>query len=302
MAGSTDYRPRIERALHYIRDHLDETLTVADVARAAHLSEFHFHRIFTMVMGEPVGRFVTRKRLELAAMRIAYEPERSITDIALSSGYSSPSNFTKAFVAHFGCTPSDVRRGAKTPGKLDPASLYVLPPEADESTRDAEHARLSAIARFENWQESELACIASTAGYSLAAVEHAWSLILAAAHEAGLQQPFDAYGLAFDSPQLLAKERCHYHACLAWPADKPIPSRLFRGKIPAGRYAIFPYSGPVADAEAHYRAIYSAWLPRSSAQPDDFVAVDHYVQGGPTENPSLVGKTIRFEVCVKLRV
>ena len=35
-------RAEIERALRFIGDHLEQPLTVADVARAAHLSEFHF--------------------------------------------------------------------------------------------------------------------------------------------------------------------------------------------------------------------------------------------------------------------
>ena len=107
---SLDYRPRVERALRFIGENLDRPLSVAEVARAAHLSEFHFHRIFAAVMGEPIGRLITRRRLELAALRLAYETERSVTDIALSVGFSSTSNFSKAFSAHFGCAPSRLRQ------------------------------------------------------------------------------------------------------------------------------------------------------------------------------------------------
>ena len=76
----------------------------------AHRSEFHFHRIFTAIVGEPIGRFISRRRLETAALRLAYQPERSVGDIALACGYSSISNFSKAFSAFFGCSPSQVRR------------------------------------------------------------------------------------------------------------------------------------------------------------------------------------------------
>ena len=41
-----DYRPQVERAIAHILEHLGGPLTLADVARVAHLSEFHFHRIF----------------------------------------------------------------------------------------------------------------------------------------------------------------------------------------------------------------------------------------------------------------
>src|SRR5689334_5629349 len=123
-----DHRPRIERAVRYIAEHLAEPLTTAEVARVANTSEFHFHRIFAAAVGEPPGRFVTRLRLERAALRLAYEPELSVTEIALSSGYSSISNFTKAFSSWFGFPPSRVREpGAPLPSAvLDPAALYAL--------------------------------------------------------------------------------------------------------------------------------------------------------------------------------
>src|SRR5262245_33722865 len=107
MAGSN--RTAIERSLAFIAQHLEEPLQVSDVARAAHLSEFHLHRVFHAEVGESIGRFITRRRLEVSALRLAYEPDRSITDIALSSGYSSSSNFSKAFSAYFGQSPSSVR-------------------------------------------------------------------------------------------------------------------------------------------------------------------------------------------------
>ncbi|WP_437900592.1 helix-turn-helix domain-containing protein [Sorangium sp. So ce124] len=103
------HRPEIERALRFIAANLERPITVADVARAARLSEFHFHRVFHAAVGEPIGRFITRRRLEQSALRLAYEPDRSIMDVALSSGYSSASNFSNAFAAHFGCSPSQVR-------------------------------------------------------------------------------------------------------------------------------------------------------------------------------------------------
>jgi len=77
-------RPEVERALRFIGDNLGRTLTVADVARAARLSEFHFNRVFHSIVGEPVGRFITRRRLEFAAFRLPYELHQSITVVALA--------------------------------------------------------------------------------------------------------------------------------------------------------------------------------------------------------------------------
>lgn len=76
----------MERALCFIADHLEEPMVVADVARAAGLSEYYLHRVFREAVGETIGRFVMRRRLETAALRLAYQRDRSISDIALSSG------------------------------------------------------------------------------------------------------------------------------------------------------------------------------------------------------------------------
>jgi AraC family transcriptional regulator len=72
-------RPRleVERAITYIQEHLSEPLTVVQISKAAGLSEFHLHRVFHQAIGESVGRFITRKRLETAALRLACEPSTS---------------------------------------------------------------------------------------------------------------------------------------------------------------------------------------------------------------------------------
>jgi len=305
---ASDYRPRIERAIQFIADHGDEPLTVAEVARAAHLSEFHFHRIFSSVMGEPVGRFVTRRRLELAALRLAYEPDRPITDIALSAGYSSLSNFSKAFAAFFGCSPSQVRRpDAALPPAIGtltrrygkafrPADLHALPPDVGDDERRRQAAELSRRVRFETFPGLTLACLSSPAGYDAAALESLWTELIDRARQLGLcGDTVDAWGIAHDSPQLTAPELCRYHACVPCPDGAALPGPLFAGRIPAGRYAVFPYAGDVAGVEKEYRAIYSSWFPHSSLAPDDFTSVDHYVHDWPVDG------RIDFEIWIKVR-
>lgn len=55
-------------------NNLTRSLSVAEVARVAAMSEFHFHRVFAAVMDETVGEFIVRQRMELAALRLAYRP------------------------------------------------------------------------------------------------------------------------------------------------------------------------------------------------------------------------------------
>jgi AraC family transcriptional regulator len=290
------HRPEIERALRFIADHLDRPITVAEVARAAGMSEFHLHRVFHAEVGESIGRHITRRRLELAALRLAYEPDRSITDVALSSGYSSSSNFTKAFTGYFGCSPSRVRAPdlALPPavGKLTelhgrtfrPADLYALPPPQGAAELAREARFWEARVRYETIAERQLACLASPGGYDFEAVMQTWQELVARAHQLGLADgPVDAWGLAHDSPDVTSPELCRYHACLPCSPDADVPSPLFRGTMLAGRYAVFPYDGPVEGVGPAYRAIYSCWFREASVAPEDFVPLDHYVGDFPAD-------------------
>lgn len=289
-------RPEIERALRFIGDNLERPLTVSQVARAAHLSEFHFHRVFHATVGEPIGRFVTRRRLELAALRLAYEPDRSVTDIALSSGYSSSSNFSKAFSAFFGCSPSALRQPTSdlpaSIGKLTtlygkgfrPTDLYVLPPDVTDDERRERAAEWERRVRYEVTTGVDMACLASPGGYELSTLASLWIDLIARARQLGLcEDAVDAWGIAHDSPQITAPELCRYHACVPLLHDVRLPSPLFRGRLPEGRYAVFEYEGPVEDLEQAYRAIYSCWFPSSALAPEDFTPFDHYVGDEPRD-------------------
>ncbi|MCZ6787660.1 MAG: AraC family transcriptional regulator, partial [Planctomycetota bacterium] len=46
------YLSRIEKALHYIESNLERRFGVADVAAVAGYSPYHFHRLFTLIVGE----------------------------------------------------------------------------------------------------------------------------------------------------------------------------------------------------------------------------------------------------------
>jgi AraC-like DNA-binding protein/dienelactone hydrolase len=119
-----DYRTRIGRVLAHIAGHLDAELSLAELAAIAHVSPYHFHRLFRAMTGESVAALVRRLRLETAA-RALRESDAAVIDVALAAGYGAPEAFSRAFHAGFGMAPSEFRRVLIPPRYTPPLSLEL---------------------------------------------------------------------------------------------------------------------------------------------------------------------------------
>lgn len=104
-----EYRKRINAAIDFIQANLQQNPVLEEVAKAAHLSPFHFHRIFKLVVGETVADFTRRIRLEKAAGKFFYKKDRTVTQVAIELGFSSSQNLAKAFKQHFDLTPTAIK-------------------------------------------------------------------------------------------------------------------------------------------------------------------------------------------------
>ena len=100
---------RINNAILYIETHLSEKLMLNDIAEKAHFSAFHFHRIFSLVVGETVNNFITRKRIEKAAGLLIHQKETPITEISELLGFSSLSSFSRGFKKFYGVSPVEFK-------------------------------------------------------------------------------------------------------------------------------------------------------------------------------------------------
>ena len=99
----------VNRAIDYIMEHIEEDLSLEQVADHCHFSKYYFSRLFKAQTGESVCGFIRRVRLEQSAFRLKTERERSITDIGADYGYS-PSNYSSAFRLRYQTTPVNFRR------------------------------------------------------------------------------------------------------------------------------------------------------------------------------------------------
>lgn len=96
-------------AIEHIERHLDAEIDIADLARRALTSEYHFRRMFSALAGVSLSGYIRRRRLSVAGGEVVSGDE-SLLDIAVRYRYGSSEAFARAFRAMHGVGPSEARR------------------------------------------------------------------------------------------------------------------------------------------------------------------------------------------------
>lgn len=287
IKSKLEYQKRINDALTYVRENLDKTISLEEVARAACFSPFHFHRIFAALMQETLGEYITRKKLERAAIKLAYSADVNVTNVAFDYGYSSVSSFSKAFNQWFGCRPTEISRIKQRlesgKGKLqtkyhkfiDSEQLFVGPSDGEWAATFHEidrRVRIDSISAF------ELFYLTSPGGYDFPSIKHTWEKLIEILEDHHIDQnDCDRFAISHDHPGLTPSTMCRYDACVTLPGDLPSNLHLAKTAVPRGRYAVFPVEGPEDTILEKYLEFYTVWMPQSGYEPDDFPVLEHYL-------------------------
>ncbi len=109
MSAPPSALARVTAAVRRIEHDLAAELNLAELAREARLSPYHFLRTFQSLTGVTPHQFVLRRRLRQAAVRLGSERSK-VLDIALDCGFRDLSNFNHAFRAEFGASPLGYRK------------------------------------------------------------------------------------------------------------------------------------------------------------------------------------------------
>jgi AraC family transcriptional regulator len=291
-----DYLERIRRVLRFVQEHLDETLTPAHLAEVAHLSPYHFHRIFSGIVGESISSHVRRLRLERAAGELR-RTDRDVIDIALDAGYEAHEPFTRAFREHFGTPPSAFRK-LDGPLVVPPAlcGVHYGPDEAvsrfvplqegtkmiDVRLQTLPTRRLLALAHHGEYQD-----IGPTFGRLM---QEAGSRGLLAADSVSL-------GIYYDDPETTPVDQLRAHACVTVAdSTREAPAGFELLTLNGGEFAVGVHRGPYTALKDSYRWLFGQWLPSSGRDAAGAPCFEVYVSDpGTTAPPDLV-----TEICVPL--
>jgi AraC family transcriptional regulator len=112
--GGVLAKPKLRAVLEYIHEHLDAELCLDHLAALAHMSPYHFARLFKNSTGMPPHQYVIARRVERAKELLRDRDPLPLAEVAVETGFSSQSHFTRHFKRFVGVTPRQFQTDART--------------------------------------------------------------------------------------------------------------------------------------------------------------------------------------------
>jgi AraC family transcriptional regulator len=277
------YKERVLRVLIHIQGHLDEIMTLEDLAGIAHFSPFHFHRIFRGMVGESVQEHIRRLRLERAAHRLKFS-DLPVTRLAFEAGYETHEAFTRAFGSMFGVAPVQFRQAHRAlpfpavssgvhfspDGRLtDFQVLQTVGPELAVSLRPVPMMHVAFVRHVGPYDH----------------VGETWGKLFAWAGPSGLIGPHTkVVGVVHDDPEVTPPERIRYDAGLVVNQDFKPAGEIGVQAIGGGEFAVASHRGPYSGFGETYARLCGQWLPAAGREPRSAPALEIYCNS-PQDTP-----------------
>ena len=227
------YFQAVYRVIYYIEQHYSEDLPVEELARISGFSKYHFHRIFFSVVGENLSTFIRRIRLSASTGKLSH---RSVTEVAMQSGYETPASFAKAFKENFGLSPSAYakqQKNSKESIMTDVKTVEVAP--------------------------TEVLCVRRTGDYMVSAGQ-AFEVLMGFAYTQKIKHKKSLmgkearmFGIGYDDPDSVPVEQLRYDACISYD-DKTVEpeGEIVDKTIAGGKYLYHLHKGDYAGLKEKY--------------------------------------------------
>jgi len=248
LSTREEYLKRVNIVVDYINNHLDEELDLEKLAVRSNLSPFHFHRIMKAFLGESLGAYIIRVRLETAVRLLRYT-DLPVEQIAYSVGYEMPSSLSKSFKQFYDITPLEYRNNKNfvimKPVQLNPDLKLKSPKVVELETKKAIYIRL-------NGAYSELDFCGT------------WSRLWDYVKEQKLfSAGIEHLSIYHDDPKVTTSEKLRTDVCLVLQKPAAPKGEIGVKEIAGGKYAVFLYQGPYTNLGIVYDTIFAQWLPGS---------------------------------------
>lgn len=255
-----NYLRQVQRGIDFIEQNLDSDVAIADVARHAGISQWHFQRIFKALTNETLKTYIRSRRFANALVKLS-DGNARILDIAFEAGFESQESFTRAFKKAFGVTPAYYRRRrSELPFlrklRFDEDYLRHIHRGVTLEPVFSEHPPRTFVGMRTLFYgvDSEKNNLATK-------LPSLWAAFVPRLDEIRRLHRGVAYGVI---RQTAAQgEELEYFAAVEVTDRDQVPDGMTAIELPAARYAAFTHTGNLSRLDATVSYIYSSWLARS---------------------------------------
>lgn len=223
--------------------------------------------MFKAQVGISAIQYLQLARLKRASLRLAFEPQKSITEIAFEASFDSSEAFTRAFRREFALSPSEFR--SQPEWQAWHSKFIFKPPSVGEIDVNVD------IIDFEAKQVG----VVEHKGHPDKVFDSAAKLI-AWRKETGLSPIIssETYGVPYSDPSDTLPEEFRFDICGTVTSEVPENRHgVKNGAIPAGRCALAVHKGSHDSISDTVYYLYQQWLPTSGEALRDYPCFFRYL-------------------------
>ncbi len=276
-----DYLDRLVRGIEFIESNLHGVCNLQNIAVAACLSPFHFHRTFTALTGETPGDYVRSRKLTIASIQLA-ESNTRILEIAIECGYESQEAFSRAFKKHFRDTPKRFREKRYSSHFLRRAAL-------NRSIIEHLLGGLTMEPKIVVKKEFTLVGVAGKTSKSNNRIGDIWqrffTVLPSIPQQLNTKVNFGV-GEYINPAEFTDDTDFTYFAGVEVEPSIELSTDLVKKTIPERRWAVFTHQGGVDTLLSTYDYIYGPWIVRSNEEILEVDDMEIFDSRFKPENPS----------------
>lgn len=252
----------INQSIDYMLRHLDDEITVKDVAAHIHYSEYHFSRAFKSITGESVYAFIKHLKMDQSAIDLKLKRDKTITNIGLDYGYSA-SNYSTSFKLHHCKSPLKFREAANAASISNPFQPEI-------------------INHFESYEVYNSKIKIEQLGN----IRVIYERVIGKYDELKEKwyQFFDTYKdyihenttfieRFYDDPAITSFEHCICDICASIDDDCRLENII---TIKGGKFAVYRFTGEIKDIFCTLQGVFAVWLPGSGYEMDERYGLNIY--------------------------
>ena len=256
------YKERLLRVLVEIQQRLDEPMRLEELAALACISPYHFHHVFTGMVGESLAVHNRRLRLERAAWRLKLN-RVPVVQIAMEAGYQTHEAFSRAFRGSFGMSPTQFRTRNGVNSKIHASSGVHFRADAKPGTfRTGRLGGKIMHVTVKHQRPLRVAFMRHVGPYNQ--VGKTWDRFCMILGKEGLLGG-DAHfiGICHDDPAVTPRHRIRYDACVTVDGRFRAAGEVGVQTVAGGDHAVLTHFGPYEKLGESYAKLLGEWLPRS---------------------------------------